>query len=38
MSLDNTPPDVLLPEVAARLPKLEALHIVILKPDHKKGL
>lgn len=30
MSLDNTPPEVLLPEVAARLPKLEALHIVVL--------
>ncbi len=34
MSLDNTPPDVLLPEVAARLPKLEALHIVILMAQY----
>ncbi|CAL1702701.1 unnamed protein product [Somion occarium] len=30
MSLGDTPPDMLLPEIAARLPALEALHIVVL--------
>ncbi|KAI0329524.1 hypothetical protein GY45DRAFT_1324978 [Cubamyces sp. BRFM 1775] len=30
MSLDNTPPNILLPEIANRLPKLEALHVVVL--------
>lgn len=30
MSLDNTPPNVLLPEIANRLPELEALHVVVL--------
>lgn len=34
MSLDNTSPEVLLPEVAARLPKLEALHIVVLMAQY----
>ncbi|KAK7681709.1 hypothetical protein QCA50_015056 [Cerrena zonata] len=30
MSLGDTPPDLLLPEISARLPALEALHIVVL--------
>ena len=30
MSLDTTPPTVLIPEVAVRAPNLEALHIVVL--------
>lgn len=30
MSLGDTPPDLLLPEISARLPGLEALHIVVL--------
>ncbi|KAI0667404.1 hypothetical protein C8Q78DRAFT_1052897 [Trametes maxima] len=30
MSLDNTPPNILLPEIANRLPELEALHVVVL--------
>ncbi|KAI0791402.1 hypothetical protein C8Q75DRAFT_792581 [Abortiporus biennis] len=30
MSLDYAPPNVLLPEIASRLPDLEALHIVVL--------
>ncbi|TCD67714.1 hypothetical protein EIP91_012011 [Steccherinum ochraceum] len=30
MSLDTTPPTVLIPEVALRAPNLEALHIVVL--------
>ncbi|OBZ72822.1 hypothetical protein A0H81_07048 [Grifola frondosa] len=34
MSLDNTPPNVLLPEVARRLPELEALHIVVLMAQY----
>lgn len=30
MSLGDTPPDLLLPQISARLPALEALHIVVL--------
>jgi len=34
MSLDNTPADLLLGQVAERLPELEALHIIILMAQY----
>ncbi|GBE85675.1 hypothetical protein SCP_0801970 [Sparassis crispa] len=34
MSLDSTPPNVLIPEVSVRLPRLEALHVVVLMAQY----